>query len=268
MTSSSAQKEKKVGFFLLGGTLLLALAILSIGKSDYLFQKKIIYFAFFQNVNGLIAGAKVILEGVPVGIVDQISLEPKTRKIKITLAVSQEAKEWIRQGSTVEMGTLGVLGDKYLALKTGNSDKPALPMFSEIPVSPSPDLSYFLSKGDRLLAQVNDFLSRATDTLNQFQQKKRSERFFQSTTQSVEDLAVILQRLKKELPLQSWVASSEELQDILSKINQGTGTLGKLVNDPDLYDQVSALMGGANRNRVLRNLVRKTLQDASTVKEP
>jgi phospholipid/cholesterol/gamma-HCH transport system substrate-binding protein len=52
------------------------------------------------------------------------------------------------------------------------------------------------------------------------------------------------------------------LNQIFEKINNGTGTLGALVNDPGLYDEMRALMGGANRNRIIRNLVRQTIKES------
>jgi len=38
--------------------------------------------------------------------------------------------------------------------------------------------------------------------------------------------------------------------------------LGALVNDPALYYDVRALMGGANRNQLVRTVVRKAVREA------
>jgi phospholipid/cholesterol/gamma-HCH transport system substrate-binding protein len=54
----------------------------------------------------------------------------------------------------------------------------------------------------------------------------------------------------------------KNLESITEKINTGNGTLGALVNDPGLYDNVKALVGQTNRNRILRNLVRQTLRES------
>jgi len=55
-------------------------------------------------------------------------------------------------------------------------------------------------------------------------------------------------------------SAMRNLNSILEKINNGSGTLGALVNDPGLYDDVKLFVGGANRNRVVRNLVRETIK--------
>jgi phospholipid/cholesterol/gamma-HCH transport system substrate-binding protein len=57
--------------------------------------------------------------------------------------------------------------------------------------------------------------------------------------------------------------SSKSLVEILDKVNNGAGTLGALVNDPGLYEDARALVGGANRNRIIRNLVRETAKDGT-----
>ena len=45
------------------------------------------------------------------------------------------------------------------------------------------------------------------------------------------------------------------LNSILGKIDRGEGTLGLLLNDPTLYEEVKLLVGGANRSTLVRSLV-------------
>ena len=59
-------------------------------------------------------------------------------------------------------------------------------------------------------------------------------------------------------------SAAKHLQGVLDKIDSGNGTVGALINDPGLYDDFRALMGGANRNRVIRNLVRDTIRGNPT----
>ena len=46
------------------------------------------------------------------------------------------------------------------------------------------------------------------------------------------------------------------LNAILAKLDEGEGSLGLLVNDPTLYEELQLLVGGANRSAVVRTLVR------------
>ena len=43
---------------------------------------------------------------------------------------------------------------------------------------------------------------------------------------------------------------------ILTKIDEGEGTLGLLVNDPRLYEDLKILVGGAQRSLLLRSLIK------------
>ena len=67
-------------------------------------------------------------------------------------------------------------------------------------------------------------------------------------------------KLNNQLDGMALKSAIKNLNAILEKVNNGTGTLGALINDPGLYDNARALVGGANRNRILRNLVRETVE--------
>jgi phospholipid/cholesterol/gamma-HCH transport system substrate-binding protein len=52
------------------------------------------------------------------------------------------------------------------------------------------------------------------------------------------------------------LAAGANLNSILQKIDRGEGTLGLLVNDPTLYDDLKLLVGGAQRSLLVRSLIR------------
>jgi phospholipid/cholesterol/gamma-HCH transport system substrate-binding protein len=45
------------------------------------------------------------------------------------------------------------------------------------------------------------------------------------------------------------------LNSILGKIDSGEGTMGLLLNDPTLYEDLKRLVGGAQRSTVVRTLI-------------
>lgn len=55
-------------------------------------------------------------------------------------------------------------------------------------------------------------------------------------------------------------AAAEDLRRVMERIDRGEGTVGALVNDPGVYDDLRALLGGAKRNRVLRGVIRHTIE--------
>ena len=56
-------------------------------------------------------------------------------------------------------------------------------------------------------------------------------------------------------------AMSEDLRVIAAKIRAGEGTLGALVVDPSVYDDLRTVLGNVKRNKVLQELVRITVSN-------
>jgi phospholipid/cholesterol/gamma-HCH transport system substrate-binding protein len=74
--------------------------------------------AYFDNVSGLVEGAKVTFAGVTVGRVQSISIEPKSSKAKVLLALNEQAN-YISTDATAVVQTAGILGEKYIGLTQG-----------------------------------------------------------------------------------------------------------------------------------------------------
>jgi len=58
-----------------------------------------------------------------------------------------------------------------------------------------------------------------------------------------------------------------DLQAVVTRLRQGEGTLGALLEDPTVYEDLSALLRGANRSLILRSLIRSTREDGATEKK-
>ena len=48
----------------------------------------------------------------------------------------------------------------------------------------------------------------------------------------------------------------------VSRIDKGKGTIGALINDSQVYDDLKRVTGQINRNRILKNLIRKSISDS------
>jgi phospholipid/cholesterol/gamma-HCH transport system substrate-binding protein len=55
-------------------------------------------------------------------------------------------------------------------------------------------------------------------------------------------------------------AMSDDLREIVSNVKAGRGTIGGLLVDPSVYEDVKALVGNLERNQVLRALVRYSIK--------
>ena len=57
----------------------------------------------------------------------------------------------------------------------------------------------------------------------------------------------------------------ESLRKTSEALENGEGSLGMLAHDPALYEDLRALVGGAQRNKLLRNYIRKTIEKGEAV---
>ncbi|MEK6706240.1 MAG: MlaD family protein [Bdellovibrionota bacterium] len=239
------------------------LAIIVLGSSENILVRKSHYYIHFNSVEGLIPGAKVVLGGLQIGTVSTIDFDPEKRNMRIEVSVARTSSPWIRKDTTAEIATLGVLGDKYIALSTSSNNEAPLPQGSDITVKQSKDIAQFLNKGDQLMISLNSLASSLNRLVNGFESNNRSEVFFQNMTSAAKNLATATDKLNKELDGLNAKSVVKNMNSILDKINNGTGTLGALINDPGLYDDTKALIGGANRSRIIRNLVRQTIKKSA-----
>jgi phospholipid/cholesterol/gamma-HCH transport system substrate-binding protein len=58
-------------------------------------------------------------------------------------------------------------------------------------------------------------------------------------------------------------ATASDLRKITGKIKSGDGSLGAIINDPTLYEDLKILLGNVKRNQVLKELVRFSIQSAN-----
>ncbi len=262
--------EVKVGFFVAVGVLLIMLSILIVGSGGSgLFSDRNSYRAHFQSVDGLITGSKVVIGGLQVGNIEKVDFDFKARDILVEMNIQKKYADWIRSDAYAEIVTQGMLGDKFITIVPGSQETPPLPPGSELQTRAAKALTEYLSKGDQLIVKLNSITSSLDTILKSFTTGGRDDQFFNGLATASKNLAQATQRLNQELEDLQLRKAGKSLNSILDKINNGNGTIGALINDPSLYDDMKSLMGGANRNRVVRNLVRQTIKggDASKATE-
>jgi phospholipid/cholesterol/gamma-HCH transport system substrate-binding protein len=62
---------------------------------------------------------------------------------------------------------------------------------------------------------------------------------------------------------QNMRAVAADLQTTTAQLRRGEGTIGALLQDPTIYEDLSALLRGANRSFLLRGLIRSTVQEGA-----
>ena len=204
--------ETIVGIFVVASLAALLGMVLIVAQQEGLFQDYVAYRATFKNVSGLKPGSEVHLAGVTVGNVSKTAINPDGN-IVVTFQVLQSYRDRIRQDSRATIGFMGLLGEKSLDLTPGAQDKPPIPPEGLI-VSVEP-------------LDITQLLSRAAPSLDDLQKVLANLVSFTETLQGPDaDIHKIMFNVR----------------EIVAKINQGQGTLGRLVNDPLLYREAAETM--------------------------
>jgi phospholipid/cholesterol/gamma-HCH transport system substrate-binding protein len=114
--------EMMVGTFMLIGILCLGYVSIKLGKMEIVGGDFYSVTAGFDSVSGLKPGARVEVAGVEVGKVDRIALDAKSGdralaylKIKTGVKITDDVIASVR--------TSGIIGDKFIKLRPGGSEK-------------------------------------------------------------------------------------------------------------------------------------------------
>jgi len=112
-------KELAVGVFLLIGIFSLIYISVKLGKLEVLGNEGYTLYASFENAGGLKSGANVEIAGVKIGKVDGVKLNNYQALVGLTIARNVK----IQDDAIASIKTEGLLGEKYLEITPGASDK-------------------------------------------------------------------------------------------------------------------------------------------------
>ena len=224
----------RVGATVLVGIVVLTVAIFLVGERQFLFSRKNAYFIEFENVSNMTVGNPVQLNGVTVGKVDEIVLPEDTESIvQVWISVDRRYAQRIRQDSQARIQTLGLLGDKYIAINSGSPGVPEIPPDGQIAAAPATEIDELLASGGDV---VDNLVVAANSLSNILSRMERGEGLLgalvadQGDGQSLNDTVT---------------AILTDVRDVLSDIKQGKGSLGRLLYDDklarDLESAVSEL---------------------------
>jgi phospholipid/cholesterol/gamma-HCH transport system substrate-binding protein len=260
---SLAWTELRVGLLVIASFALLALAIFYVSGQSGIFTKKYTVTAFFSSANGLRSGAEVWLEGVTIGNVDQvrISKEPDPRKsVEVDLKLEDNYKNIIRTDSMVTIGTIGLLGDKYVDITRGTEAGQVVPEGGMLQGSEAGDIakivtgtSDFVANLDSLSTEVRklaDRIDRGEGTLGRF---ITDTSVYDNANATMKEANAFVRDLRTGNGTIGKLVSDDEaynrfnglmdrVDTLIDKVENGPGTSGKFINDPAVYDKADKVL--------------------------
>jgi phospholipid/cholesterol/gamma-HCH transport system substrate-binding protein len=224
---------------------------------------------------GVKQGQAVLLSGVSVGYVDNVDLVPDGT-VSVRLSIENKYRIPINTVAAIEPN--GIFGDMQVALKPKQPTTQYITKGDTIPTAPpSPQISDLIIKMDSIGGQLGDVTKAVQIELVQggaigdlrktlYNANKLVETLGSIATEQSKQLSHTMSSLNRAVSaidsaavdstVQNIRASSANLNaltgnlanttahldTLVAKIDNGSGSAGKLVNDPALYNNLTALL--------------------------
>jgi phospholipid/cholesterol/gamma-HCH transport system substrate-binding protein len=135
--------DLSVGVFVLVGVLALGWLSVKLGRVELLGSHGYELTADFPSVGGLKVGSSVEIAGVEVGLVDSITLD-KDYQARVRMKIRPDIK--LQDDSIASIKTKGLIGERYIRINPGGSDRMIPPNGRIREVEPPVDFEELLSK--------------------------------------------------------------------------------------------------------------------------
>jgi phospholipid/cholesterol/gamma-HCH transport system substrate-binding protein len=112
-------KELAVGVFLVIGIFSLVFISVKLGRLEVLGSGGYVLYAKFEDAGGIKAGADVDIAGVTIGRVDSVTLHNYQALLEFTINPNIK----IQEDSIASIRTKGLIGEKFVEISPGASDK-------------------------------------------------------------------------------------------------------------------------------------------------
>ncbi|MFA4943097.1 MAG: MlaD family protein [Lentisphaeria bacterium] len=225
-------------FFALTLTILIVFTvILSRGRFS---RKAVEHLAEFKEVSGLSEGDNVQLFGVTVGRVEKVYLE--NLHVRVRLRLLQPVP--IYRDHQVEIRHSSVLGGRYVAIVPGTPASGAQPTGEPLHGVTPTDL---VNETTKMVETLRDEVEKIRRTFDQEQVVPKFARFVDNINAVSEDIRAGKGSLGKLVQDPALYDRANEtlasLNAVTTGLRDGKGTLGKLMVDDALYNDLRAISG-------------------------
>lgn len=218
---NNKQQSIRVGLFFLLGIALAWITFESLSGGQAFKKNGYTLIAPFDNLKGLKTGDDVLMAGVKIGSVKETRLGNKRVEAVLTI----DPKVQIPEDAVASVQTSSLLGSQHLAVSFGESPT-LLVSGSELKTKPTVDMNEVIAKlgsvGNKLEEILGNFSGTGKDGAS-----GPGNLFTKLDTLVTENGPKLSETLTN-------------LQDITAKLKNGEGTMGKLINDSKLHDELLA----------------------------
>jgi phospholipid/cholesterol/gamma-HCH transport system substrate-binding protein len=134
--------ELAVGLFIIAGILCLGYLSVKLGKLEIMGERGYEIYGVFSNIGGLKVGSSVEIAGVNVGRVKSIVLDDFQARVVLNFPKDLP----IQEDAIASVKTRGLIGEKYIEITPGGSEKVIKPGGRIRETQPAIDMEELISK--------------------------------------------------------------------------------------------------------------------------
>jgi len=243
----------KVGLLITFGIAMLIYSSFT-GGGTSIFESKDVLIVYFKNVNGLVKGAPVWLGGLEVGNVKSVHFVnlDANRRIKAELRVKTSVWQFLTEDTKVQLGTIGFLGDKYVEIIPGTTGLPLLKPGAVVPNVDEAGLAAAMDQVpgittsiDTLLLNLRDISARLNSSEGTAGKILNDTTLYVSLVSALDKTSAVMRDLqvRQKSILEKLDATLDNSQNIMARIDNGEGSVGKMMTDEQLYDNLTRSTG-------------------------
>ncbi len=262
-----AWAELRVGILVIFSFTILAVAIVLISGGAGFFTEKYELKTYLASASGLRKGSLVWVAGIESGNVSKVNITTSAdpnRAVEVVMQVEKRYSQTIRNDSVATLGSIGLLGDKYIDITRGSPGaKPTLPG-GEVKGSAEADIKKIMQNSNDLVANLGDLVNKINDITRKIDQGEgtigkfiNDPSLFNKLNRTVEEAQDLLATVKSGEGSIGRLISDREFYDTLkgtltrvdnvtAKVEKGEGTLGKFVHDPAVFNRAESLLAKFN----------------------
>lgn len=214
------QQTARVGLFFILGLALTWVTFETLRGGKVFKDQGYNLIAGFESLKELKEGDDVRMAGVKVGEVEKTRLAG--RRAEAVLRISHEVK--IKSDANAMIVMAGLIGSNYLSISLGTEAATDLPDGAEITTKTTPDLNSVMTQMGELGKKLETAIGDLSGALSGDGKDGPGiiKKIDQLVTENRENIS----------------KTTANLQEITAKVNKGEGTLGRLISDPKMYDEL------------------------------
>mgnify|MGYP001045584736 CR=1 FL=1 len=245
----------KWGKLQVGILIMLAIAVLMwasiTGGGTSIFEPKATFVCYFKNVNGLVNGSPVWMSGLEVGNVKSLEFDMRDslRQVRVACKITESVWPYVTKDARVQLGTIGFLGDKYVELLPGVPGGDPIEEGGVVPTRDVGSAPALFKAGEEAFQEAGSVVSNLDTLLSRMNQGEGTlgllatdQELYTQLTKLLKNLTVLSGDLQhnQERLTSSIERMSTSIADLSDQVNENSGTVGRLFNDPALYDNLAA----------------------------